>query len=490
MPESNKFSIDDEDQWASDDSESDSSSDGENQSDSSSSSSSSSSEVQEKGDDDADGANAEEEDVYGNENNHDEDDDDGENLDDDDYLVDDENGDYETNETPDYFEDEQASFNRDFESYRGSQDFDEDGGSKLVNGEWWEGREKLIAMIVICWCCLCLIIMGVVVGVMVGGKNKNFRGRGKEVTQQPTPHPTLAPQPLPPSLATVQPVQTEDPVGKISFSPTEFRTGAPTLSPTASAVPTISIPEKITVVADQDTYVNLTEEKLRGDEHGKIDSFLVQNGPADEDLIPDAVALISFPLDNVPAFGRLDTYSVNANLRLVHVVSEEGQPEDRPKSATYTIIRIPETRMAVEYFNGYFFLPPEDDADGVLVGPSFKVKPSDVVIDIDITKLLFDYELESGEEPKQLLFMIENRGPEQYLGGDRFYTRETSYPPKLLMDFSGGKAASVEVANVPDVVESFEGNDEELEESEDSEDFDTEISQVSENITALEDMNV
>jgi hypothetical protein len=31
--------------------------------------------------------------------------------------------------------------------------------------------------------------------------------------------------------------------------------------------------------------------------------------------------------------------------------------------------------------------------------------------------------------------MIENRGPEQVEGGDRFYTRESSTPPQLTLNF-------------------------------------------------------
>lgn len=503
----NIVSIDDEDQWASDDSDSDSSSYRESDD---SSNVSISSEEREKGDGKEDNYNAEEKDVgdgYNN-RNEEEDEDDVDKGDDDDYNDDDYNDDdynydddddddllededlnddyrdYEMGENPDRFEDEEVSFHRDFESYRASEDFDDDGGSKMVNdGEWWEGREKLIAMVVVGWCCLCLIIMGVVVGVMVGGKNKNERNKGyNDVTPMPTPHPTFAPQPLPPSLATAPPVQTEDFVGKISFAPTAFRTNTPTLSPTASAVPTITVPETVTIVANQDTYVNLSEEKLKGDEHGKMESFLVQNGPVLEESIPDAVALISFPLDKVPAFGRLDTYSKNANLRLTHV-AHEGDEED---SAAYTIVRIPDTRMAVEFYNGYFFLPPEDDADGVKVGPKFEVKPKDVVIDIDITELVFDYELEPGKEPKQILLMIQNRGAEQYEGGDRFYSRETSYPPKLMMDFDGGKAANVEEPNIPNLVASeFED-----EASDESEDFDFDTGKASENITALEDLGI
>lgn len=66
----------------------------------------------------------------------------------------------------------------------------------------------------------------------------------------------------------------------------------------------------------------------------------------------------------------------------------------------------------------------------------FLVGPNDTVIDIDISQVLYNYTLEDNKKAKQLFLMIENRGPEQFEGGDRFYTRESDYPPELLLNFN------------------------------------------------------
>jgi hypothetical protein len=105
--------------------------------------------------------------------------------------------------------------------------------------------------------------------------------------------------------------------------------------------------------------------------------------------------------------------------------------------------------MAVESLHGYFFKPPVDGDDevipeGVVVGPTFGVNPDDVVINIDVTSLLFD----NNPEEEQLYIMIQDRGPEREQGGDRFYTRESTTPPQLLIDFTGGDAADIVFENI------------------------------------------
>lgn len=365
------------------------------------------------------------------------------NIDNDGYSGGDrESSDYDAVDNPDYFNDEQNSSNRDLGAYDDSQKFKDDGGTRMeISDEWWEGREKLIAIVAVCWCCLCFIIIGVVVGILVGGKNKT---RGPGATPRPTLHPTLAPQPLPPSLISIKPTERVTQL-TLTDSPTLEPTLFPTISPTVSPAPTISIPETLGVIANQDTFVILNgHHDIMGEEHGKMDTFVVQNGPVKDETVPDTVALITFPFDAVPAFSRLTNLPVSAALRLYHVVPEESRG-----TATYTIVRIPETRMAIEYFHGFSFRPPEDDADGVLVGPSFTVKPDDEVVDIDVTEVLFEYEFEPEEEPNQMMLMIQNRGPEQLEGGDVFYSRESNTPPELLIDFVGGDPSDITIVNLP-----------------------------------------
>lgn len=318
-------------------------------------------------------------------------------------------------------------------------DDDEDGETTKNNDEWWEGREAIIAAVLLCWCCLCLIIIGVVLGVVLGGRN-NKEAFPDDTPMIPTDRPTFAPQPLPPSQMTSAPSESMAPTLVVTLSPTLKPTSRPTVPPTNSFHPTISIPERLEVIADQDTYVayNVSKEFV-GDEYGFRDTFLVQKVPLKDELLADTVGLISFPMEDVPVFSRVKDMKFSAVLRLTHELNvkddEEDEEEDDVPPAYYTIVRIPETKTKMEFWHGFYFVPPEDDDEGVLVGPNFTVTPSQSIVQIPIESLLYNYELIENKKPKKMFLMIENRGPDQVNGGDRFYSRESDTPPTLVMNF-------------------------------------------------------
>lgn len=353
--------------------------------------------------------------------------------DDDDDDDDDYSNDYERGENSEEFDDEGMSQNGENARYVVNQRYTDEDGETKSDEYWWEGKETLIAAILLCWCCLCLIIIGVVLGVVLGGRNRNKTDISDEILPDPTNRPTFAPQPLPPSAFTPSPTESMQPTITVTITPTIRPTARPTTSPTLSFVPTKGVPEKLDIIADQDTYVqhNVTKE-FQGEEYGLLDTFLVQNGPLKCEDLPDSRGLVTFPIKDVPDFSRINGMEKSAILRLTHVIAEDGQHP----SANYTIIRVPETKSAVEYFHGFYFKPPEDNATGVLVGPTFPVGPNDTVIDIDISQLLYNYTLEDNKKAKQLFLMIENRGPDQFEGGDRFWSRESKYPPELLLNFN------------------------------------------------------
>jgi hypothetical protein len=343
---------------------------------------------------------------------------------------DDDHYDYEKGENPEGFDDEEMSKNP---RYVVTETFtDHEDGETKNNDLWWEGREKIIAAILLCWCCVCLIIIGVVLGVVLGGnKNRDIDDTGPEIFIAPTERPTFAPQPLPPSRMSPSPTESTEPSTAITLSPTNRPTSRPTSSPTASFAPTKSIPETLGLIADQDTYTQYNVSKdNQGGEYGFMDSFLVQKVPLRDEELADSIGLISFPIEDVPAFSRIQGMDTSAFLRLTHVVSTEERP-----AANYTIVRIPETRTLMEYWHGFYFIPPEDEEVGVSVGPVFEVDPSDTVIDIDVSSLFFNYTMEENKKPQKVFFMIENRGPDQVKGGDRFYTRESATPPQLTLNF-------------------------------------------------------
>mmetsp|Transcript_7637 Transcript_7637/g.15716 ORF Transcript_7637/g.15716 Transcript_7637/m.15716 type:complete len:448 (+) Transcript_7637:275-1618(+) len=413
MPKSTKANSDNEEEWSSDGSDNE---DGDDlRVELSAGDDSESDEVDDSEDDS--------EDDSGDDEDDDDDDSEGSNSEDD-------------GDDPQDFEDEEdtdESYDRDA-PYGGPERFDDDEKMKN-NGHWWDGREKVVAGALLGCCCLILIIIGIVVGVVVGGRQKKDDG-----TSLPTLRPTPAPQPLPPSALTAEPSVIS--LIEATLSPTLVPTSYPTLQPTISIFPTIAIAEEVELFADQDTFVILDGE-FQGDENGSFDTFLVQNGPAADESLADTVGLLSFSTKILPAFKRLTDLEKTATLRLTHQVSiAERDP------ASYTIIRIPETRVAVEYLNGFFFRPPEEGADGVLVGEEFEVKPDQKVVNIDVTDLLFDYKLQPGTNPEHVLLMIQNLGGEQVQGGDRFFTRESDNTPYISMTFDG---SNVVESNITDI---------------------------------------
>lgn len=334
---------------------------------------------------------------------------------------------YSEGEDGSYSGDETNDEYYDYEKGESSERFNDE--QTIKNGYWWEGREKLIAGILLCWCCFCLIIIAVVLG-LVFGRNGD-KDDSSEILPPPTERPTFAPQPLPPSSFTSSPTLSMVPTLAVTLSPTIQPTRYPTVPPTASFAPTMSIPENLTLIADQDTFTqyNISKE-YQGEEFGHLDTFLVQKVPLKDEELADSIGLLSFPLTDVPLFSRIEGMETSAVLRLTHVViSPERQ------SANYTIIRIPETKTRMEYWHGFYFDPPEDNEVGVKVGPEFEVKPTDTVIDIDVSSLFFNYTLVENKKPQKVFFMIENRGLDQIEGGDRFYTRESTTPPLLLLNF-------------------------------------------------------
>lgn len=335
---------------------------------------------------------------------------------------------YSEGEDGSYSEDGTNDDYYDYEKGESSERFKDE--QTIKNDYWWEGREKLIAMILLCWCCLCLIIIAVVLGLVLG-RNGDKKDVSSEILPAPTERPTFAPQPLPPSSFTPSPTESMQPTILITLSPTIEPTRYPTVPPTVSFAPTKSIPENLTIIADQDTFTqyNISKE-YQGEEYGLLDTFLVQKVPLKDEELADSIGLLSFPVEDVPLASRIEGRQNSAILRLTHAVVALERPP-----ANYTIVRIPETKTKMEYWHGFYFDPPEDDEIGVKVGPEFQVNPFDTVIDIDVSSLFYNYTLVENKRPKKVFFMIENRGPDQIEGGDRFYTRESDTPPLLLLNF-------------------------------------------------------
>lgn len=302
-------------------------------------------------------------------------------------------------------------------------------------------------------CCLCLICLLVVGGAIALGVVMTAGGDAEEDTLAPTVTriqtpapvaptpifvlPTYAPGVLPPSarpLPTNFPTISPAPTIRPSAKPTKVPSRFPTINPTISFEPTRAVPDELYLIPDADTYIyadGFTQAEAYGDE----ETMLVQNGPADVNEVPDAYILMTFDLELLPGPERIADRQNRAILRLNHVIRSDA---DDLSPSNYTVVRLPQTPLAVETLHGLLFSP-----YGGIQGPSFVVDPFDGRIEVDITPLLFGQppfapEVRHSRDLQgpgtQLFLMIENNGPEQIDGGDRFQTRESDAPPELYIE--------------------------------------------------------
>lgn len=297
-------------------------------------------------------------------------------------------------------------------------------------------RQRLFVCGAVLCCLITLLILGLVLGLVVFQKdddtnNKNNQGNsagsnagsdsangGGSPNESPIiPNfPTQAPIPLPPSarVPTRAPASpTPAPVTGPPVPTTPAPIPAPVNRPTSLLQPN---PSQLVIIPFADTYVQ--RDGFRPFEaYGSEDTFLVQNGPTIVNEIPDVVGLLGFDISQIPS-----SFS-QVLLQLYH------QPASRDRgAATLTIRLMPPTPLAIETLHAGLFDP--NDNQGTF-GPTFAVSPDDTVVQVDITALL------NNQNEDQLFLMIENRGPEQPRGaeGDRFYTRETTDPPQLVVSF-------------------------------------------------------
>ena len=221
----------------------------------------------------------------------------------------------------------------------------------------------------------------------------------------PQPKPTMPPVMTPP---------TPNPVPK--------PTNPPVVSPTSELTPTST---RFVWIATADTYVN-RDGFDKFESFGSDSSFLVQNGPASVNEIPDAFGLLRFDWTTTTTTTTTNTANnnlpsnppKNVMLQLYHI------PVDRNRGpATLTIIKMDPTPLNLESLHGGLV----GTMDSGTVGPSFAVAPSDTIVRVDVTALYQPNE-------KELYIRIENLGIEQpaQAEGDRFRTRETNDPPQLI----------------------------------------------------------
>ena len=172
------------------------------------------------------------------------------------------------------------------------------------------------------------------------------------------------------------------------------------------------------MTSDQDTSI-YSDGFSQYESYGTESTLLVQNGPAEFYEIADAFVLISFNTAGLMPSPK------KATLQLTHLPSTKFRQQD----STITIFRRNSMKGRIETFHGGYT---SDQVEGQVTGPSFTVAYDDnKTFRIDVTSLINKGE---GFPTQQMLFLLDNRGPEQS-EGDRFYSRESKLPPQLELTF-------------------------------------------------------
>lgn len=299
-------------------------------------------------------------------------------------------------------------------------------------------------------CGICLIVVGAAIAlglVMSEGQGTTVAPTFAPAALTPPPvkaaastptfvFPTFAPNYVAPTITTPAPTNSSAPTASISTSPTQSPTSRPTSSPSTSMAPTRAVPDVLSLVPDQDTYI-YTDGFYEADSFGHDQTLLVQHGPRGVPEVPTAYILMTFNLDLVPAAWRIANRNNTAVLKLTHAIRPDAAKQN---ASTYTVVRLPATPLAVETLHGLLFVPYSG-----INGSNFTVSPFQQQVEVDITSLLFGlppYNISRRygrnlQEPtkNQFFIMIQDQGPSQPIGGDRFYSRESNNPPELVLRF-------------------------------------------------------
>ena len=302
-----------------------------------------------------------------------------------------------------------------------------------------KNREATKNTLIACFlCCICLILVASAIALGVVFSKGSNAVESSTLAPVPTPAPSATPQLLTnapgqrlPTLApwpTPAPTVSPAPTNVTTEFPSFFPTLAPSMSPTISLEPTKAVPPELTIIPEEDTFINIGGFRP-GDAQGTEETLLVQNGPPTVNEVPDAYALLLFSLEDLPQPWRITDRQPQAILRLTQVIRPDFQ---KVAPSNLTVVRLPSTPLAVETLTGMMFAP----YDGI-PGPSFIVNSTQRHIEVDVTSLIFDQppfvptrrQLQGKES--QFFIMIENQGEDQADGGNRFESRESSNPPEL-----------------------------------------------------------
>ncbi len=296
---------------------------------------------------------------------------------------------------------------------------------------------------------LVILILLIVLAVVFERKIESFLYGHSRETLAPSASPTTRP---PTIRATNKPTVAPKPTYAVfTDSPTRTATpppiGAPTEAPTKTQAPTATLQHIYKFETNADTTLHLNgahSNKI----FGREETLSVQRGnkestrPGQEVTLPAIVTLIQFDTSNdietqnpLPKRKRWPEDAedfVKAALRLKHIRKDsildtnDEMPMEDIAPVTVEVYRLPNNHeMIIESLSGDgFHAAPRPVQDGILVAQQV-VKPTDEIVDINITPALFLPEDATGYDDSTYLFLLKVYWEEESHARDMFKSRES-----------------------------------------------------------------
>mmetsp|Transcript_16372 Transcript_16372/g.45219 ORF Transcript_16372/g.45219 Transcript_16372/m.45219 type:complete len:366 (-) Transcript_16372:593-1690(-) len=309
-------------------------------------------------------------------------------------------------------------------------------------------RYELVGKITACVLLVCIII-GIILAVTLVKEAEHVLYQDSTLLESASP--SMSPTIPKPTISTPSPTVVRKPTFHVRTPPPTVRhTASPNValytdSPTSTTAPTSVIVESYSFEPSADTYVYLDGPYI-GMKYGSEDKLWVQRGnkdkalPGKEATIPTIVGIIAFDTTKetetskaLPKRSRWpeDENQVKVTLRINHVVKKDTDENDEIAVAdqeplNMDIYRLPNNHnWVVESLTGQAFNnAPKSVTSGVLVTQT-KVKPTDSLLNIDVTSAMFLPEGTVGYKDDQVMFMLKVYWEDSAREGDRFETRES-----------------------------------------------------------------
>jgi hypothetical protein len=228
-------------------------------------------------------------------------------------------------------------------------------------------NKRMILSAAVCCCILVLGGVGAIMGILASAGDDDDSKAATVVSITNSP---VAPTPAPATPAPAR-IDLFPPTPPPNLPPA---TPFPSISPTDPVTETVRF---ITASADMSIQIGNVPSETFGDQ----DTLYIYKGQLDTDDAFQSYAVVAFNLPSIPspAINSRMLQEKRATLRVYHVLSDSERG-----AVNMTVSKFEGTNATFETLNAEMF-----DPGDVTVGPTFSVNPSDELLEIDITELIY-----------------------------------------------------------------------------------------------------